>query len=225
MIIEYKFIVKGGETFTFEVDTRRPAEDSEDTVDLPFWTKLDFHKCSNCTLSETEHEFCPAALDAKRITQTFKDMLSTEEVRVEVTTPDRTYVKNTDSQTGLRALFGLVMATSGCPILSRFKGMADTHLPFATMEETILRVAGSYLIKQYLVHREGGVPDWEFASLNSFYEQIQEVNRCFKSRIDSASKQDANMNALGSLVYLAMGVSFSLEDKLSDLEGMVFSND
>ena len=171
------------------------------------------------------HEFCHAVLVAKRITQTFKDMLSTEEVRVEVTTPDRTYVKNTDSQTGLRALFGLVMATSGCPILSRFKGMADTHLPFATMEETILRVAGSYLIKQYLVHREGGVPDWEFASLNSFYEQIQEVNRCFKSRIDSASKQDANMNALGSLVYLAMGVSFSLEDKLSDLEGMVFSND
>ena len=223
MIISYKFIVKGGETFTFDVDTRRGSAESTDTVDLPFWSKLDFHKCSNCPLSETEHEFCPAALDAKRITQTFKSMLSTEEVTVEVTTPDRTYIKCTDSQTGLRALFGLVMATSGCPILARFKGMADTHLPFATMEETVLRVAGSYLIKQYLIHREGGTPDWEFSSLNHFYEEIQEVNRCFKSRIDTASEQDANMNALGSLVYLAMGVSFSLEDKLADLEDMVFS--
>lgn len=207
----------------FEVDTRRTSGESTDTVDLPFWSKLDFHKCVNCPLSETEHEFCPAAMDAKRITQTFKSMVSTEEVRVEVRTPDRTYVKDTDSQTGLRALFGLVMATSGCPILSRFKGMADTHLPFATMEETILRVAGSYLIQQYLIHREGGQPDWEFTGLNEFYEEIQEVNRCFKSRIDAASEQDANMNALGSLVYLAMGVSFSLEDQLSDLRDMVFS--
>jgi hypothetical protein len=207
------------------VDTRRAGGESQDTADFPFWTRLDFHKCVNCPLSETDNDFCPAAMDAKRITQTFKDMVSTEEVRVEVRTPDRIYSKQTDSQTGLRALFGLVMATSGCPILSCFRGLADTHLPFATMEETILRVAGSYLIQQYLVRREGGEPDWEFAGLNRFYDEIQEVNRCFKSRIDAASGQDANMNALGLLVYLAMGVSFSLEDQLSDLRDMVFSSD
>lgn len=224
MKIAYRFNVIGGETFEFEVDTRRSPGASSDTVDLPFWTRLDFHKCANCPLSETEHDFCPAALDAKRITQTFRNMLSTEEVRVEVITPDRTYVKDTDSQTGLRALFGLVMATSGCPILSRFRGLADTHLPFATIEETILRVAGSYLVQQYLVHREGGQPDWDFVGLNKFYAEIQEVNRFFKARIDAASDQDANMNALGSLVYLAMGVSFSLEDQLSDLREMVFSD-
>lgn len=224
MKIEYKFIVKEGDPLVFQVDTRRSTAESEDTVDFPFWTKLDYHKCVNCPLSETEHVYCPAAMDAKRITQTFKSMLSTEEVTVEVRTPDRMYVKETDSQTGLRALFGLVMATSGCPILSRFRGLADTHLPFASIEETILRVAGSYLIQQFLVLREGGEPDWEFAGLNRFYEEIQEVNRCFKSRIDAASEQDANMNALGSLVYLAMGVSFSLEDQLSDLRDMVFAD-
>jgi len=221
--IEYRFKLKDCQEFNFIVDTDRGAGDSNNTSDFPFWTRLDFHKCVNCPLSETEHDFCPAALDAKRITEAFKSMLSTEEVRVEVVTPDRTYVKDTDSQTGLRALFGLVMATSGCPILSRFKGMANTHLPFATMEETILRVVGAYLIQQYIKRMDGGEPDWDLKGLNRFYAEIQEVNRCFKGRIDAASERDANMNALGSLIYLAMGVSFSLEDKLADLREMVFA--
>jgi hypothetical protein len=221
--IEYKFKLQTGEEFVFTVDTERAGGDSEDTTDFPYWTKLDFHKCIGCPLSETEHDFCPAALDAKRITETFKSMLSTERVTIEVTTPDRTYLKETDSQTGLRGLFGLVMATSGCPILSRFKGMASTHLPFATMEETILRVVGAYFIQQYLEQMDGGQPDWGLSGLNNFYTEIQEVNRCFKGRIDAASEQDANMNALGSLIYLAMGVSFSLEDQLADLREMVFT--
>lgn len=224
MDIQYKFKLEGGEEYTFTVDTARSADESENTTDFPYWTKLDFHKCVNCPLSETEHDFCPAALDAKRITETFKQMVSTEEVTVEVKTPDRTYVKKTDSQTGLRALFGLVMATSGCPMLGRFKGMASTHLPFATMDETILRVVGSYLIQQYIRNMDGEQPDWKLDGLNEFYSELQEVNRCFKGRIDAASEKDANMNALGSLVYLAMGVSFSLEDQLSDLREMVFSS-
>lgn len=223
MNIEYKFKLQDGQEFKFLVDTARAATDSEHTSDFPFWTKLDFHKCIDCPLSETEHDFCPAALDAKRITETFKSMVSTERVTVEVVTPDRTYVKETDSQTGLRALFGLVMATSGCPVLSRFKGMANTHLPFATMEETILRVVGAYFIQQYIKQMDGGQADWGLGGLNKFYSDIQEVNRCFKGRIDAASEQDANMNALGSLIYLAMGVSFSLEDKLADLREMVFA--
>jgi len=222
--IQYTFRLDSGEEYSFDVDTKRDAGESEHTDDFPFWARLDFHKCINCPLSETEHDFCPAALDAKRITETFKNMLSTEEVTVEVTTSDRTYVKRTDSQTGLRALFGLVMATSGCPILAHFKGMANTHLPFATMDETVLRVVGSYLTQQYIVHKDGGEPDWEMTGLNKFYAEIQEVNRCFKGRIDAASERDANMNALGSLVYLAMGVSFSLEDQLSDLREMVFND-
>lgn len=109
-------------------------------------------------------------------------------------------------------------------MLGRFKGMASTHLPFATMDETILRVVGSYLIQQYIRNMDGEQPDWKLDGLNEFYSELQEVNRCFKGRIDAASEKDANMNALGSLVYLAMGVSFSLEDQLSDLREMVFSS-
>ncbi len=223
MKIDYAFKLDDGQWHEFEVDTERVQPELPVGTTTPFWTKLNFHKCTNCPLSESEHQHCPAAVDAQMITEAFRNMLSTQEVTVEVRTPDRTYVKRTDSQTALRGLFGLVMATSGCPVLSRFKGLARTHLPFATMEETILRAAGAYLINQFLVYKEGGQPDWDLTGLNGFYEEIQQVNQCFKGRIDAASQQDANMNALGSLVYLAMGVSFSLEDRLAEIRDMVFN--
>lgn len=221
--IEYVFKLDDGQTFNFEVDTERTYQARFDKVEHPFWTKLDFQQCTLCPLSSDEFRHCPAALDAKKITETFRAMISYVEVTLEVRTPERTYVKRTDAQTGLRALFGLVMATSGCPILSRLKGLARTHLPFSTMEETIFRTVGAYLIQQFLIHKKGGEPDWELKGLNLLYEQLQEVNRCFKGRIDAASEQDANMNALGSLIYLAMGVSFSLEAQLEEIQHLTIS--
>ena len=223
MTIEYLFKLDDGQCFQFEVDTERTYQARFDKVEHPFWTELDFQKCSLCPLSSEEFRHCPAALDAKRITETFRAMLSYQEVTLEVRTPERTYLKRTDAQTGLRALFGLVMATSGCPILSRLKGLARTHLPFSTMEETIFRTAGAYLIQQFLIQQKGGEPDWELRGLNLLYEQLQEVNRCFKARIDAASEQDANMNALGSLIYLAMGVAFSLEAQLEEIQHLTIS--
>ena len=224
MIIEYVFKLDDGRTLDFQVDTERTGDGRADQAEHPFWTELEFQKCDLCPLSSSEFSHCPAALDAKKITETFKNMISHLEVTLEVHTPERTYVKRCDAQTGLRALFGLVMATSRCPILSQLKGLAKTHLPFASVEETIFRSVGAYLIQQYLVQKRGGQPDWELRGLNALYEQLQEVNRSFKARIDAASERDANMNALGSLVSLAMGVAFSLEDHLAEIEHLTVSS-
>ena len=223
MIIEYAFKLDGGRCLEFQVDTERNAGVLSDQADHPFWTKLEFQQCTGCPLSTGEFQHCPAALDAKTITETFKSMISHQEITIEVRTPERTYLKRCDAQTGLRGLFGLVMATSGCPILSQLKGLAKTHLPFASVEETIFRTVGAYLIQQYLVHKQGGQPDWELRDLNALYEQLQEVNRCFKGRIDAASERDANMNAVGSLMSLAMGVSFSMDEQLAEIEDLTIS--
>jgi len=223
VIIEYVFKFDDGRSMDFQVDTERIGDARTLQAEQPSWTKLEFHKCTLCPLSGSEFNHCPAALDARKITETFKSMISYLEVTLEVRTTERTYLKRCDAQTGLRALFGLVMATSGCPILSRLKGLAKTHLPFASMEETIFRTVGAYLIHQYLVHKQGGEPDWELRDLNTLYGQLQEVNQCFKGRIDAASERDANMNALGSLVSLAMGVSFSLEAQLDEIQHLTLS--
>jgi hypothetical protein len=139
---------------------------------------------------------------------------------IEVVTQERTYSKETDAQTGLRSLLGLIMATSGCPVLSQLKGLASSHLPFANLEETLFRTAGAYLIKQYFIHKDGGTPDLDLTGLDHLYRELQTVNRCFKGRLDTAFSKDSNLNAIGSLLYVAVGVSYSLQDNLMELKAL-----
>ena len=221
-MIEYTITLDDGRAFRFKVDPERNFQPSTGRVQ-PEWTKLEFNQCSNCPLKPETFPHCPVAVDVMQIITVFKSILSYENVNVTVATPDRTYSKRTDAQTGLRSYLGLVMATSACPFFSRLKGLARFHLPFATMEETIFRATGAYLIQQYFVMKDGGTPDLELKGMKDFYDELQIVNRCFKARIDAASELDANMNAVASLVYLAMGVSYSLDDKLVEMRPFLYS--
>lgn len=223
-MIEYRFLLEDGSSYNFKVDPNRPDMSRTYVPMRPFWTGLAFNKCEVCPLHPSVHHYCPAALDLEPVIQTFQAVDSIAVAHIEVQADERTYSRNCDVQTGLRALVGLVMATSGCPVLSRLKGLAKMHLPFATLEETIFRSSGAYLLKQYFIFKEGGVPDLEMKGLQRFYDDLQEVNRHFKRRIDAASSKDANMNAVGSLVYLSMGVSFSLEAKLNELKHLTGSD-
>jgi len=216
-MIEYQFTLQDGRAFQFKVNPDSDDDSRALAPNRPFWSRLDFNQCHGCPLDATKHHHCPAAIDLEAIINAFQNILSYENAQVTVTAEARTYSRQCDVQTGLRSLLGLVMATSGCPVLSRLKGLAKMHLPFATLEETIFRSTGAYLLKQYFVFKEGGVPDLELKGMHAFYDELQTVNRCFKRRIDAASEKDANMNAVGSLVYLAMGVSFSLDEKLKEI--------
>ncbi len=74
------------------------------------------------------------------------------------------------------------------------------------------------MLRQYFVFRAGGQPDLELRGLHELYRQLNTVNQCFQSRLQHASAKDANLNAVGSLLYLALGVSLSLEDQLEELK-------
>ena len=215
--IAYVFTMADDHAFHFEVYPDRPSALQPVDQDEAEWTRLSFHRCPGCPLDLTQHTHCPAALDLQAIAGAFRDLLSYEHTHVEVTTPERTYLKECDVQTGLRALMGLVMATSGCPVLSKLKGLAHYHLPFATIEETTFRTVSLYLLRQYFVHRDGGVPDLALRGLLEFYDQLQDLDRAFQNRLRAASTRDANLNAINSLFSLAAAVAMSLEDQLEEL--------
>jgi hypothetical protein len=216
-MIEYIFTSEDGTSNNFKVDLDRVFNSAVDAKEHAFWTKLNFNQCSNCPLKSDQYRHCPAAVDLEGILDIFQKIISYERVHVEVRTPQRTYSKQCDVQTGLTSLLGLVMATSACPILSRLRGLTSFHLPFATMDETIFRIAGAYLLSQYFQSKDGGLPDHELAGLDEFFKQVRTLDECFKKRIDTMSEQDANKNAIVSLCVLAMGVSYSLEDKIEEL--------
>ena len=223
-MIEYTLTLDDGRTVHFKVDPERAPGATSDGEPHPCWTHLDYHQCPNCPLKASEHRYCPAALDIEQIVAAFGDVFSHHQVQVEVRTDERTYLKRTDVQTALRSLMGLCLATGGCPVLSRMKGPARLHMPLATVEETLFRMVGAYLIGQYIAAHEGGTPDWDLKGLTRFYAELQDVNSSIKCRLDAAAEKDANINAVVLLMGISMLVSFSLEQQLFELKPFMIGN-
>ncbi|HEV8629267.1 MAG TPA: hypothetical protein VGV61_03050 [Thermoanaerobaculia bacterium] len=217
-MVEYEFTLADGRVHRFVVGAQ---DDAPTTSELPAWTALSFHQCGNCPLSSEQSPRCPAAVDVFRIAERFADKLSYERVHVRVARGDRSHEIDCDVQTGLGSLLGLVMASSRCPILGELRGLARFHLPFAQFEETLFRTVGLYLLRQYFVARDGGVPDFELRGLAALYDNLQEVNRAFKRRIEGASSRDASINAVTLLFSLSALVAMSLDSGLEQLRQMV----
>lgn len=219
MFIEYIFTIDGGNILNYHIEFDRRRAHQLDAQKYPKWTLLNFHQCPNCPLHEQQYSHCPVAVDSHEILLGFADIISCKDVDITVKTPEREYYKHTDAQTGLRAIIGFVMASSECPILSKMRGMAYFHLPFANMEETVFRVTSSYLLQEYFSHKATGEPiDVDFTKLKDYFQEIQKVNYHFLERIRAACEADSNLNVLATLFTISSMLSLSLERHLKELE-------
>jgi hypothetical protein len=148
---------------------------------------------------------------------TCQNVLSYDEVKMEVTTPDRLVVKSTTAQRAVSSLMGLVMATSGCPHMAFLKPMARYHLPFATQEETIFRVVSTYLLEQYFRHKQAQSVDLELENLKKIYGEIRIVNTAMASRLRTIGAKDSAVNAVVLLDIFAKMLPYSIEDSLEEI--------
>ena len=180
------------------------------------WAELENNQCSHCPLSKDQHKYCPAAASIGLVAQKFADVKSYVETLVAVITPDRTYLKKTTTQEALQGLFGLTMATCGCPHLNFLKPMARFHLPFANETETMVRSLSFYLLRTFLKQTSQGVLTIDLARLNEANEKVKIVNQHLVARLRSLGHGDADMNAviiLDTFVSLLTAqISRSFED-------------
>ncbi len=167
------------------------------------WMALSCHQCEGCELEAGEGVECPVASNLGSLVDPFKQDLSYTEVEITVTMHDRQVVKQCDLQQGIRAMMGLVMATSGCPYLDKLRPMAYTHLPFATLDETFFRAVASYAVGQLIRMQQGREPEFDLAGLRAIYRDIYQVNEGFSKRLQTIGCRDANINALIGLDVLA----------------------
>jgi hypothetical protein len=189
--------------------------------DLPEWTRLDHMQCSNCPLRTEDQLHCPVAANIVDIADFFKNRRSYDDVQVTIVTESRTYSKKTSLQNGISSLMGLYMVTSGCPVMDKLRPLVHTHMPFASLEESMFRIVSMYLLAQYYRFRKGDNPDWELHGLSDLFEDISTVNRAFANRLLSIVSKDANLNALVILNCVAdMGkIAFESED-MDELEDL-----
>lgn len=217
----YTFRLKSGleKSFVVSVDKSSLSIIYKNNGTFPDWTKLQNFKCSHCELDPQKHEFCPLAINLVDIIQTFQDYNSFDEAEIFVQTENRNYSKTTSVQAGVSSMLGIRMVTSGCPIMGKLKPMIPTHLPFASLEETEMRVLSSYLLAQYVKWKKGGEPDWEMTNLVNIYEDIRILNHNVSKKIADLEKKDVSINSLVVLNNFADYVSFTLDEKmLEDLE-------
>jgi len=219
-MIEYVFELPGRAELRFTIDQKRVYSPATDHATHPDWTALGFNRCAHCPLPETEYRWCPAAIDVEGIVRTFAGISSSQSALIRVQTPERQFQRADDVQTGLNSLLGLVMASSGCPILGELRPLALFHLPFSTPEETIYRTTGNFLLRQYFIRRSGGTPDLELNGLKRLYQNLEQLNADFALRLRRASQNDANINAIANLSSLSMVVRFSLEDHLTEMKSL-----
>lgn len=98
-----------------------------------------------------------AAVDPYKVIEDFRNLPAFRKAGICVRTPSASTPAQAGLEEGLRALIGLIMASSACPLLAPLRPMAQ-HLPFASNQEFVLVVVPPYLMRQYFNFREGGMP-------------------------------------------------------------------
>lgn len=209
----YRFVLPDGTERTINLAAKLPALQLElpEGQQTPDWARLSFHQCENCPLSEADTPNCPVAERLVEFCEKLASILSTEIVEVEVETAERRISHRTSAQHAKQSLFGLTMALSGCPNVALFKPLARFHLPFASLDETMFRMASSYLLARCF--QTGGTRKMEtiMEDLNKEYEEVHKVNLGLANRL-RASGVFNELNALSHLDAFTQVFPDALED-------------
>lgn len=183
------------------------------------WAELESNKCSHCPLSSEQHKYCPTARALGRVAHKFSHVKSFTKTNVAVVTEERTYLKHTSTQEALQSIFGLIMATSGCPHLNFLKPMARFHLPFSSLNETMIRILSFHFLKQFFNQNTDSPPaPFNLQTLSESYEKVTTVNRHLLDRLASLGKGDADLNAVIILDSFASLLNYQASDNFSDLQ-------
>lgn len=213
--IRYTFHFSDGREAAFELAFDEASMDLMAT-DLPppaMWTALDFHRCEHCPLTSADTAVCPPAHHLQAAVQRLGNEASHTPITLEVNMAERTVLTSTTMASGFASLMGLVMATSNCPYTLFFKPMARLHTPLASDTETAFRAISTYLLGEFLQHRQVDNLD----GLEDIYHNMEKVNRGFARRLQ-ASGQLAEINALVKLDLYAKNIASYLEDALAAIK-------
>jgi hypothetical protein len=221
--LEYLFCFEDGSSWKHELQFDKqgrliPTKESTGKE----WTRLGFQQCKHCPLRQEATPDCPIARNLERVVEDSKATLSCRRTKVEVKTPERSYSKDCATQDGLRSLFGLIMATSGCPHMDWLRPMARFHLPFAEIDETLLRALSTQLLEAFFAQDGKGALDTKkcLEQLQERYRNIETLNHAFIERLRSYCVADADKNALAALDVFVQMFPLHLEANFKSLRGL-----
>jgi hypothetical protein len=217
--IRYTFDLKRErvEKFEIELDARTLELVEMPGQNLPEWTRLEVHQCPHCPFNSESRLHCPVAVCLSRVIGRFANVVSHNEIHLEVVTDERTVSQETTAQKGISSLLGLLIAASGCPHAAYFKPMARFHLPLASENETFYRATGMYLLAQYFLRREERESELGLEGLKEIYRNLHLLNTMIAERIRLATDTDSSVNAVILLDMISNLVPLILDEQLDKI--------
>lgn len=217
-MIRYSFAFADDSHADFCVDEKAPVPAIPSNPDgLPAWMDLDTHRCPHCPLTRSKRMSCPAIEAILPTIKSFDHRISSDTCDLTVEQNDVTHRAHTSIQNAARSLIGLQLALSGCPTMRRLRLLARFHMPLADADETIFRVFGMHMLRQYFRHAKGEPTDWSLTELQALYQDIHQVNAYLAKRIRAATHKDATVNGLVILDAFAHEVDYNIETNLEQL--------
>lgn len=217
-MIRYTFAFADGSHAEFCIDEKASVPAIPCSPDgLPAWMDLDTHRCPHCPLTRSKRMVCPAFEAIFPTIKSFDHRVSSDTCDLTVEQNGVTHHAHTSIQNAARSLIGLQLALSGCPTMRKLRPLARFHMPLADADETIFRVFGMHMLRQYFRHAKGGPADWSLPELQALYRDIHELNRQLAKRIRAASHKDAAVNGLVILDAFAHEVEYNIETNLGQL--------
>ena len=213
----FKLNNQSHEDFDLQLDGKTLEVINRSSDDLPDWTKLENHQCSHCPLDSSDNDHCPVAVSLVSVIDRFENVVSHDELELEVITSTRHVSQHTTAQKAISSLLGLLFATSGCPYTNYLKPMARFHLPLASEEDTVFRSAGMYLLAQYFLKQSAKASDLEMAGLKKIYDNLHLLNTGIAQRIRSATHTDSSVNAVILLDMFTNLMPFAIDEQLNEI--------
>ena len=214
---DFKFANGAEKKIEIALDKETLSLITEEKTTRPVWARLEYHQCGNCPLDKATHPFCPIALNLADIAQEFREITASDRAAVTVLSKERTYYKVVPIQEGLSPLLGIIMTTTGCPVMDPLKPMVRFHLPFASLEETAFRMISMFFVAQYVRSQAGKEPSWHIDGLSSIYAEVKALNKDFGQRMIAAARNDTNVHALVNLNVFAVMVPLVAETMLKEI--------
>jgi len=217
--IRYRFKLDKNqeEMIDLQLDARSLELVNKPCGDLPAWTKLDFHQCPHCPLDASTHPNCPVAVSLVDVVKRFDNVISYDEIDLEVTSMDRRISRHTTAQKAISSLVGMLFPASGCPHTAFFKPMVRFHLPLASEEATIFRATGMYLLAQYFLVKKGQKGDFDLTGLKQIYKNMHTLNVHIAERLSHATRTDSSINAIIILDVFTHALPYVIEDHLEEI--------
>lgn len=210
-------VLEDGRTLDFEIDAETGKFITEKNQDeYPDWVSELGRDCRVCKI---EGEMCSAGMNIYKIISFFDDVNSIQRITLTyISSLGEVLTRNLRASDGLRFIFLAALSFSECPIFSGSTWAWKYYSDYINPQRLFYMLISARLVAQAVME------DHELSmenAMNTVHKELKrsdDVFRLILTSIRELSMQDANVNALTTLIHMNDLLEMKSEDYIKELK-------